>query len=123
MHGDIFVMIIFILVIGVIVVTAIFYRSKDRQLMIEKGLTPDQIKEYFMRKKDPNVLMKMGIIILFFGLGLGIGLWLQDMNLNHKGYDNGYWVPFCIFTFTGAGFIIANFANRFNRDKDNNFTR
>ncbi len=118
MHGEFFIPIIFFLVIGVITVTAIFFRSKEKQMMIEKGLTSEQIKELYQRKRDPNVLMKIGIILFFFGLGLGLGLWLEDMNFNHRDYGNEYWVPLCIFTFTGAGFIIANFADRFNKGKE-----
>lgn len=117
MHGEFFIPIIMFLVIGVITVTVVFFRSKEKQMIIEKGLTPEQIQELYLRKRDPNVLMKIGIILFFFGLGLGVGLWMEDMNFNHKDYGNDFWIPLCIFTFTGVGFIVANFANRFNKDK------
>ena len=114
MHGEFLIPIVFLLVIGIVMVTAIFYRSKEKQMMIEKGLTTEQIQEFFRRKRDPNILMKMGIIIFFFGLGLGMGLWLADMHLNGKDYGNNFWISFMIFTFTGIGFIVANFAEKFS---------
>jgi hypothetical protein len=108
MEREIAVMIpiIVTLIIGLVIVTAIFYRSREKQLLIERGLTPEQIKEFYQEKKDPYRLMKIGMVILFFGLGLGLGLVLQE----ETGKD--YWVPFLMFTITGLGFIIANVASK-----------
>jgi len=99
----VFVPIIFFIVIGLVIVVSVYFRSRERQMLIEKGLDAQSIKEFFENKKDPYVLMKIGIITLSFGIGLGIGLMLQDYN----GKD--YWVPFMLFVFTGLGFISANF--------------
>lgn len=118
MHGEFLVPIVIFLVIGIINVTAIYYRSKEKQMMIDRGLTTEQIQEFFKRKKYPNALMKIGIILFFFGLGLGTGLWLEDMHLNGKDYDNEFWIPFMIFTFTGIGFIVANFTHKFSDIKE-----
>jgi hypothetical protein len=102
----VFIPIIAFLVIGLVIVTAIFFKSREKQLLIEKGLTPEAIKEFYHQKSDPFRLMKIGIVILFFGMGLGIGLILNE----EIGKD--YWVPFLLFTFTGIGFIVANLAGR-----------
>jgi hypothetical protein len=98
--------IISVLVIGIVIITAIYFKSREKQMLIEKGLSPEEIKQFYHEKKDQFRLMKIGIVILFFGLGLGLGLILQE----EMGQD--YWVPFLMFTFTGAGFIIANLASR-----------
>jgi len=98
----VFIPIIFILVTGLVLVTYFFFKSREKQMLIEKGLSPDQIKDYFESKKDPYKLMKVGMIILFFGLGLGFGLMLQDAT------GKEYWVAFLLFTMTGLGFILAN---------------
>jgi hypothetical protein len=117
----VFIPIIFFLVAGLIWVSAIYLRSRERQMLIEKGLSADQIKEYFERKsfydnkkRDSYILMQIGIICVFFGLGLGIGLILQDMT------DKDYWIVLFIFTFTGVGFILANLLARRLAKKESN---
>lgn len=104
----VFIPIIFILVVGLVIATAIYLHSREKQMLIEKGLTPEQIKEFFAEKKnkDPYALTKFGIIAIFFGLGLGIGMYLEDMT------DQGYWVVLFLFTLTGLGFILANLIGR-----------
>jgi hypothetical protein len=94
--------IIVTLVIGVVIVTAIFFKSREKQMLIEKGLSPEDIKKFYQQKKDPYIMMKIGIVIFFFGVGLGLGLILQDET------SRNYWVPFLLFTLTGAGFVVAN---------------
>jgi hypothetical protein len=115
-----FIPIVFFLVAGLIWVSALYLRSREKQMLIEKGLTPDQIKEYFERKtiydkkrKDSLVLMQIGIITIFFGLGLGIGLILQDIT------EKDYWVVLFLFTLTGVGFLVANLLARHLALKNN----
>jgi hypothetical protein len=102
--------IIFLLVGGLVAVTAIYLRSRERQMLFEKGLSADQIKEFFQTKKDAKMesygLLQFGIICVFFGLGLGIGLMLEDYT------SKDYWTVLFIFTFTGGGFILANLIAR-----------
>jgi hypothetical protein len=97
-----FIPIIFFLVIGLIWVTSFYFKSRERQMLIDKGLDAQSIKEFFEQKHDPYTLMKFGIIILAFGIGLGLGLMLQDYT------NEDYWVVLLMFTFTGIGFIVAN---------------
>lgn len=91
--------IIAIIATALILITAFYYKSREKQLLIEKGLGADQIKEFFESKKDPNRLLKFGIIIFAFGLGLGLGIMMEDMT------SKEYWIPLLMFTFTGLGFI------------------
>lgn len=91
---------------ALIAIAAIYYKSREKQMLIEKGLSPEQIKEFFEAKKDPNRLLKYGIIIFAFGLGLGLGLILQDAT------SKEYWVPLLIFTMTGLGFIVSGLVAR-----------
>ncbi len=71
-------------------------------MLIEKGLSPSEIKEFLQKKKDRNLLLKIGIIMTFFGFGLGFGMFLQDVT------SKEFYVPLSIFVFTGVGFILAN---------------
>ena len=97
-----FIPIILFLVIGLILVTSFYFRSRERQMLIDKGLDAQSIKEFFEQKHDPYTLMKWGIIILAFGIGLGLGLMLQDYT------NEDYWIVLLMFAFTGIGFIVAN---------------
>src|SRR3989339_422274 len=91
---------------SLIAVSAIYYKSRERQTLIEKGLSPEAIKEFFEAKKDPNRLLKYGLIIFAFGLGLGIGLVMEDYT------SKEYWIPLLMFTFTGLGFIASGIVAR-----------
>lgn len=98
----VFIPIVTVLVIGLMFATYYYFRSRERQMLIEKGLDAQSIKEFFEKKKDPYVLMKIGIVAAAFGIGLGIGMALQDST----GKD--FWIPFLLFTITGLGFVVAN---------------
>jgi Domain of unknown function (DUF6249) len=104
----VFIPIILFLVSGLVAVVYLYLRSKERQMLIEKNLDAEAIKEFFNNKKnyDPYRLFKFGVICVFFGLGLGIGMMLEDYT------RADYWVPFALFTITGLGFIVANLSAR-----------
>jgi len=101
----VFVPIVLFLVIGMVMVSAYYFKYREKQMLIEKGLDAQSIKEFFENKKehkDSYFLLKIGIIAIAFGIGLGAGMALQDYTYKD------YWVPFALFTFTGIGFVIAN---------------
>ena len=100
----VFVPIIFFIVTGLVIVTFLYLRSKEKQMLIEKGMSITEMKEFYTNKtrsRDPYLLMKLGVIAVFFGIGLGIGLMLHE----YTGRD--FWVPFLLFISTGLGLIIA----------------
>jgi hypothetical protein len=104
--------IIMFLVVGAVLVTWIFYRSREKQMVIERGLDIEFIKEIFRKREYPYALLKAGVIILFFGLGLGIGL------LIHVETGVEEWIPFLIFVGSGLGFITAYYAGRKAEEND-----
>ncbi|MDP4115063.1 MAG: hypothetical protein Q8903_02955 [Bacteroidota bacterium] len=108
----VFIPIIMFMVTGLVIVTSIFFRSKERQLLIEKGIDAETIKALYNKKKiDSFILAKIGIILFFFGLGLGFGLMIEE-------YANiEFWIPFLIFTSTGIGFFLANLYGDFMKKK------
>ena len=98
----VFIPIVMFLVIGLVIITYVFFRSRERQMLIEKGLSSEEIKQFFEQKRDPFGLLKIGIISIFFGLGLGFGMMLEN-------YTQGeFWIPFLLFVGTGIGFVLAN---------------
>jgi ABC-type antimicrobial peptide transport system permease subunit len=104
MEGTIavFIPIVMFLVVGLIFITYVFYRSRERQMLIEKGLSAEEIKQFFQKQKDYFVLLKMGIIAIFFGVGLGLGMASGDEAARE------IWMAPAIFVFTGIGFVVAN---------------
>jgi hypothetical protein len=109
----VFIPIVMFLIIGLIWVTAIYYRSRERQMLIEKGLSAEDMKKFFEQKRDPFWLMKIGIISIFFGIGLGIGL------MSGAEETREIVTPTTIFIFTGLGFVIANiYGNKLRRAYD-----
>lgn len=107
----VFIPIVMFLVIGIIVITFVYFRSRERQMLIEKGLTAEEMKSFFEQKRDPYMMMKIGIISIFFGLGLGIGMLSGDEATREV------WMPMTIFVFTGLGFVVANILGNKLRQK------
>ncbi len=104
--GEVFIPIIMFLVIGVVLVSYIFFRSKEKQMMIEKGMSYEQMIEFLKTKRNPYTWLKLGIVVMFFGIGLGVGLLIQKYTYVEE------WVPFLMITLTGVGFIVAYLAER-----------
>lgn len=104
----------FFLVTGLVIISAVYLKSREKQMLIEKGLSSEEIKQFYDRKRDPFILLKIGIISIFFGIGLGVGLAMEDAT------SREYWVPLALFTVTGIGFVISNLVGNTLRKKDQN---
>jgi hypothetical protein len=105
----VFIPIVMLLIFGLVLVAFIYYRSRERQLLIEKGMSAEEMKQFFAQKRDPFMLFKIGIISIFFGLGLGLGIMMEESNTGE------FWVPLFLFVGTGIGFVIANLSgNKLN---------
>lgn len=118
MQGGEIVGMIFFLVTGLVIVTYVYYRSKEKQMMIEKGLPYEQMVELLRTKRDPYIMLKLGIIILFVGLGIGLGFLFQNWTYGNgtdrwSNHDvEGEWMGFWVVAMTGLGFITAFLATR-----------
>lgn len=102
------------LVTGLVAITFFYLKSREKQMLIEKGLSSEEIKQFYARKGDPFILLKIGVIAIFFGLGLGIGMAMDDAT------SKEYWVPLSLFTITGIGFVVANVVGNTLRKKEQN---
>jgi hypothetical protein len=108
----VFIPIIATLVTGLVLVSHIYFRSKEKQMMMDKGLSYEQMMELLRVKTDHLLTLKLGIIIAFFGVGLGIGFFIRDYS-----YDED-WMAFSIITMTGLGFVAAYLVARFIKSHD-----
>jgi len=113
----VFIPIIFLLITGIIIVTLIYYQSREKQMMIEKGLNPEEMSKFLEKKRrlSPYTMLKIGIVTIFFGLGLGFGMMVEDYN------GAEYAIPLFLFTLTGLGFVISFFVvDRLEKQKRKN---
>ena len=114
---------VFFLVTGLVIVTYIYFRSREKQMMIEKGLSIEQMMELLRTKRDPYLMLKLGIIVLFVGLGIGLGFLFQywfgyqfqvgsgaDRWMDR--HEDGEWMGFWVVFMTGLGFVTAFLATR-----------
>lgn len=108
----VFIPIIMTITTALIIVTFIYYRSKEKQMIIERGIDIELVKALFEKHKHPYAILKIGIIILFFGLGLGIGLLINV----YTGVVE--WIAFLIIVGIGLGFTVAWLVGRKFEEKD-----
>lgn len=108
MGSEVIVVPIIFFSVGAVVLSYIYFRYKERSTIIERGLSTEQMMALYnsKRKKDPLLLLKIGIVVFFFGLGIGSGTLLAE----YTGYEE--WIAFLIFTSTGVGFIVAFFVSK-----------
>jgi len=102
----VFIPIVIALVTGLVLISSFFFRSKEKQMMLDKGLTYEQMMELLKVKTDHLFTLKAGIIIAFFGIGLGLGFLFENWDCNDG------WMAFTIITMIGLGFITAYFVAR-----------
>jgi len=93
----------FMLVTGIVLVTYFYLKSREKQIMIEKGMSYEQMVDYLKSKRNPYTMLKAGIITVAFGIGIGLGIFLDNLTWGH---DDG-WPALTIFVFTGIGMIVA----------------
>ena len=99
----VFIPIIAIIVSGLVIVTHIYFTSKEKQMLIDKGSTPEELKLYFQKKSDSNLFLRAGIVFVFIGLGIAAGRMVEDMTTKE------FYVPVFIISFFGIGLILSHF--------------
>ena len=102
----VFVPIVLFLVTGLVLIAFYYFRYRERQMLIEKGLSSEEIKEFFKNRRNPYFLLAFGIICVFFGISLGIGFLINDTT----GKD--YYIAVSLFIGTGIGFGVANLVSK-----------
>lgn len=90
---------------GVIILWYLYSRHRERMRLIEKGLTPEEVKSYFA---NPNIkppskfsTLKWGLLFLFVGLGI----LTSNILYNMYDFDEGVGVGI-VFMFGGIGLLI-----------------
>lgn len=106
--AEIFIPITLFLVTGFILVTWLYYRSKEKQMMIEKGMSYDDMIKYLStkRKLSPYLLLKIGAIIICFSIGLAIGVTVDEAD------GPIAFISFPIIFSIGIGFVLTFFIGK-----------
>jgi hypothetical protein len=105
---------------GVIVLWYLYSRHRERMRLIEKGLTPEEVKSYFTeakKPKNPYAALKWGILFLFVGLGIFVS------NILYNTYDFDEGVSFgIVLIFGGLGLLLyyAIITSKTRRDEKEN---
>jgi hypothetical protein len=107
---------------GLIIFWYLYIRHRERMRLIEKGLTPDEVKKYFSDKvtkpKNPYSTLKFGILFTFVGLGFAVS------NILEEAYDMGEGVTFGIILFMGGmGLLIYYMLIKNKINGNNNMSR
>ncbi len=81
--SEIFIPIFFFLVVGGTIVVAILTRHRERLTMLDKGLSPQDIKALYERStqrfQNATSSLKWGIVFVGIGLALLLGMWLREL--------------------------------------------
>lgn len=93
---------------GIIIFWAIHARHREKMRLIEKGLTPDEIKQYFSGlykgEKNPYAALKWGMLLAF----LGLGFFLSEILVETTDASDSITPAFLLF-FAGLAFLIYYF--------------
>ena len=95
---------IFFLVVGGIIASFVLTRHKERMTMLDRGLSPEDIKQLYERSAgrfNPYSSLKWGIVFVSIGLAVVIGMWLREVTYVEEGI-----YPALIALLGGAGLII-----------------
>lgn len=118
----VFIPIIFFIVVGLVITLAIYFKSREKQMMIEKGLSTEQMFELLhsreKERKNGYYMLKGGIILVFLVFGGIIGsmidrafyrYWDSTAGFFHDDPVYGVWLTFLGL---GIGAIAAHFISK-----------
>jgi hypothetical protein len=105
MHGsELVIPLVFFLVVGAIWGSVILTRHKERMTMLDKGMSPEDIKQLYVRgagQVNPFTSLKWGMVFVAVGLAVLIGMWLRA----NYSVDEGIY-PALVALFGGTGLIV-----------------
>ncbi len=99
---EIMVPIILFIVTGATIITALYFRSREREMILQKDYTAEELQALL----NPQATRKGGIVVvgilaISFGTGLTIGFIIRDLT------GNGDFVSMPLFICVGIGLVIS----------------
>jgi len=90
---------------GIIIFWWLYTKHRERMRLIEKGLTPEEVKAYFAdsntKPKNPYSSLKWGILLTFLGMGIFLANLFEGMYEIEEGVMMGI-----IVLSAGLGFLV-----------------
>ena len=90
---------------GVIIFWWLYTKHRERMRLIEKGLTPEEVKAYFTetnnKPRNPYSSLKWGILLTF----LGIGIFLANLFEGIYDLEEGVMMGIIVLS-AGIGFLV-----------------
>ncbi len=90
---------------GVLIFWWVYTKHRERMRLIEKGLTPEEVKAYFSetntKPKNPYSSLKWGILLTF----LGIGIFLANLFEGMYDLEEGVMMGIIVLS-SGIGFLV-----------------
>lgn len=90
---------------GVIIFWWLYTKHRERMRLIEKGLTPEEVKAYFadsnVKPRNPYSSLKWGILLTF----LGIGIFLANLFEGLYEIEEGVMMGIIVLS-AGLGFLV-----------------
>ena len=126
----VFIPIIITIVVGLVITLAIYFKSREKQMMIEKGLSTEQMFELLhsreKERRNGYYMLKGGIILVFLVAGGILGSIIDRAYFNYWGnYDGGRFYHndpvygvWLTFLGLGIGAIVAHFISKKMEAKD-----
>ena len=105
MNGpEVLVPLLLILLSSATISLLIYSRHRERMAMLEKGLSPEDIKALYertgSRPRNPITALKWGMVLLCVGVSILLGIWLREVYIIDEGI-----FPALITLFGGIGLI------------------
>jgi hypothetical protein len=85
-------------------------KYKERQLMIEKGMTPPPMLPEEKKTFTPQDCLRRGTVMLFLGIGFGIGYFILQRMSGPPAWLLG--IAGAIVGFLGVGYLVYYFVAR-----------
>jgi len=89
---------------GIIIFWWLYTKHREKMRLIEKGLTPEEVKAYFSentKPRNPYSSLKWGILLSFLGIGIFLGNILENYYDIEEGVVMGI-IVLC----AGIGFLV-----------------
>ena len=102
--------IFFFLTVGIVVGGYLFTRHRERMTIIDKGLSPEEIKSLYHRPAGPSSpygSLKWGLLLLFVGLAAVLGVLMKDAHIVNENV-----IPGLVILGGGLGLVVYYFIAR-----------
>lgn len=90
---------------GIIIFWYLYTKHRERMRLIEKGLTPEEVKAYFTetnnKPRNPYSSLKWGVLLTFVGIGIFLANLFESMYDLEEGVMMGI-IVMC----AGLGFLV-----------------